>query len=334
MARGTELVRIRRGAYATAPDKPLDPRVAHLQLLEATVAQSSAESVVSHASAAVLHGLPIGNDQLSRVHLTRDREGQGKIRRYVQMHGLSLDDGDVIMLGGFRVTSLARTVLDMSCAFRPLLAVPLGDAALRAGLSTDALTRQLARAGARHGIRQARRTAALLDPRSESPGESMSRVVFVDHRIPASRALSRPSAATRERRQGRAWCRLDDQGVEQRFSVRRRGRKTATGTRGRARAGGPLRAARGPASRSRVAGRALGLVRPVRSGGHARSAQPCFRPRPPSRLDAFAAFPRPCGSNCRRNGEERAQTSDRSGRVRRRLRCSGAGRPARTPGTR
>ena len=34
-------------------------------------------------------------------------------------------------------------------------------------------------------IRQARRTATLLDPRSESPGESMSRVVFADHRIPA-----------------------------------------------------------------------------------------------------------------------------------------------------
>jgi hypothetical protein len=184
-ARGADLVRVRRGAYATPPEEPLDLRVAHLQLLEATVRQSSEESVVSHASAAVLHGLPIGNDQLGQVHLTRDREGQGKIRRYVQVHGLGLDDGDVIELGGFRVTSLARTVLDLSCASRPLLAVPIGDAALRAGMSADALTRQLARAGARHGIRQARRTAALLDPRSESPGESMSRVVFADHRIPA-----------------------------------------------------------------------------------------------------------------------------------------------------
>lgn len=176
-ARRAELVRIRRGAYALPPKNPLDPRVAHLQLLEATVGQSSTESVVSHQSAAVLHGLPIGNDQLGRVHLTRDREGRGKIRRYVQVHGLGLGAGDVIELGGFRVTSLAGTVLDLSCDYRPLLAVPIGDAALRAGMSADALTRQLVRAGARHGIRQARRAAALLDPRSESPGESMSRVV-------------------------------------------------------------------------------------------------------------------------------------------------------------
>ena len=184
-ARGAELVRVRRGAYATPQEEPLDPRVAHLQLLEATVGQSSADSVVSHASAAVLHGLPIGNDQLGRVHLIRDRQGQGKTRRYVQVHGSSLNDGDVIELEGFRVTSLARTVLDLSCALRPLLAVPIGDAALRAGMSADDLSRQLVRAGARHGIGQARRTAALLDPRSESPGESMSRVVFADHRIPA-----------------------------------------------------------------------------------------------------------------------------------------------------
>ena len=184
MARKAELVRVRRGAYAD-PEPSLDPRVAHLRLLEATVAQSAQESVVSHASAAVLHDLPIGTEHLDRVHLTRDRAGQGKIRRYVQVHGSALDDGDVVELRGFQVTSLARTVLDLGCTLRPLLAVPIGDAALLAGMSTVELAAQLDRSCRRHGIAQARRTAALLDPRSESPGESMSRVVFADHRIPA-----------------------------------------------------------------------------------------------------------------------------------------------------
>ncbi len=185
MTRNAELVRIRRGAYVAAGETQTNPRLAHLQLLEATVRQSSSESVVSHASAAVLHGLPIGNDGLGRVHLTRDRQGQGKNRRYVQIHGLSLDDGDVVDLNGFRVTSLARTVLDIACTLRPLLAVPVGDAALGAGLTAQELAAQLDRSGSRHGIGQARRTAALLDRRSESPGESMSRVVFAEHRIPA-----------------------------------------------------------------------------------------------------------------------------------------------------
>ena len=184
MTRNAELVRVRRGAYAPAGETQADPRLAHLQLLEATVGQSSTESVVSHASAAVLHGLPIGNDQLGRVHLTRNRKGQGKNRRYVQIHGLSLDDSDVVEVDGLRVTSLARTVLDIACTLRPLLAVPVGDAALRAGLTAEDLAGQLDQSRSRHGIAQARRTAALLDPRSESPGESMSRVVFAEHRIP------------------------------------------------------------------------------------------------------------------------------------------------------
>ena len=125
MARKAELVRVRRGAYAD-PEPSLDPRVAHLRLLEATVAQSAQESVVSHASAAVLHDLPIGTEHLDRVHLTRDRAGQGKIRRYVQVHGSALDDGDVVELRGFQVTSLARTVLDLGCTLRHSLPSPSG----------------------------------------------------------------------------------------------------------------------------------------------------------------------------------------------------------------
>ena len=58
MVRNAELVRVRRGAYAD-PQPPLDPRVAHLQLLEATVAQSARGSVVSHASAALVHDLSL-----------------------------------------------------------------------------------------------------------------------------------------------------------------------------------------------------------------------------------------------------------------------------------
>jgi hypothetical protein len=142
MTRNAELVRIRRGAYAPPPGSTLDPRIAHRLLLEATLGQSSAESVVSHQSAAVLYGLPIGNDQLDRVHLTRNRVGQGKVRRYVHVHGLPLDDEDVVQVDEFPVTSLARTVLDIACSFRPLQAVPVGDAALRAGLRTEELTTQ------------------------------------------------------------------------------------------------------------------------------------------------------------------------------------------------
>lgn len=184
MTRDAQLVRVRRGAYAAASEGPLDPRVAHLRLLEATTAQSSSDLVVSHASAAVLHSLPIGHDQLDRVHLTQDRNGQGRIRRYVHLHGAVLAADEVAQVDGYRATSLSRTVLDLACALPPLLAVPIGDAALRAGMTTEELMRRLAEAHHRHGIARARRTATLLDPRSESPGESMSRVLFADCHLP------------------------------------------------------------------------------------------------------------------------------------------------------
>ncbi|HLL63586.1 MAG TPA: hypothetical protein VK401_11085 [Propionibacteriaceae bacterium] len=92
---------------------------------------------MSHAPAAVLHGLPVGHDQLDRVHLTQDRRGQGRIRRYVHVHGAALSAEEVTEVDGFRVTSLSRTVLDLACGRQPLLAVPIGDAALRSGITTS-----------------------------------------------------------------------------------------------------------------------------------------------------------------------------------------------------
>jgi hypothetical protein len=89
----------------------------------------------------------------------------------------------VVEIAGFRVTSLSRTVLDVSCAAPPLLAVPVGDAALWSGLRVEELAERIERAGPRRGLVQARRTLSLLDPRSESPGESMSRAVFAENGI-------------------------------------------------------------------------------------------------------------------------------------------------------
>ena len=178
MTRAGQLHRVRRGAYPQSPIAELDPRVAHLRLLEATTRQNSPDAVVSHMSAAALHGLPVWRDGLSRVHLTVSRAGNGKTRRYVHIHGLPIPDDEVVELGGFRVTSLARTVLDLGCQLDLWRAVAVGDAALRLQLNPEELIDVLGRASRRHGIRSARRAAALFDKRAESPQESRSRVIF------------------------------------------------------------------------------------------------------------------------------------------------------------
>lgn len=153
--------------------------------------QSSTDLVASHMSAAAVHGLPLWEKRLARVSLTRNRVGGGQSRRYATIHGLPLAGEDVEVVNGVLVTTVARTILDLACALPRALAVPIGDAALRRKLSEDELAGLLDRAPRRKGIGQARRTIAFLDARSESPGESCSRVVVADLGLPRPELQSR-----------------------------------------------------------------------------------------------------------------------------------------------
>lgn len=87
-------------------------------------------------------------------------------------------------IDGLRVTSAARTVLDLARSLPFDAAVVTGDAALRVGLSPDLLDASLALAAFRPGIGAARRVLGFLDGRSESPGESLSRVVMARDGLP------------------------------------------------------------------------------------------------------------------------------------------------------
>jgi predicted transcriptional regulator of viral defense system len=128
MTRTGALTRIRRGAYANG-DEP-DPHREHRRLLEATWGQTTAESVVSHHSAAVLHGLPVRIPLPPRVHLTRARPSGGKIRTYVHVHVAALSELEVCEIDAFKVTSVARTVVDLARVLDHAEAVALGDAAM------------------------------------------------------------------------------------------------------------------------------------------------------------------------------------------------------------
>ena len=66
MTRAGEVQRIRRGAYDCGPARSLDRRDEHRRLIAATVRQTCVDAAISHMSAAVLHHLPIWNDQLGK----------------------------------------------------------------------------------------------------------------------------------------------------------------------------------------------------------------------------------------------------------------------------
>jgi hypothetical protein len=179
-----ELTWLRRGVYARTAATELCVEQRHRRLIEATVPLPRDGAVISHTSAAVLHGLPVWPSTVSQVHLTRNRMGGGKNPSQVRVHGAPLADVDVTTIDGMPVTSLRRTVLDL-CRTLPIeQAVAAGDRALAYGLAPGELQHAMLELGRAPGVRQARRAIQLLDGRSESAGESVSRVRIISDGLP------------------------------------------------------------------------------------------------------------------------------------------------------
>ena len=170
----------RPGAFVAASDwQRLNDEAKHRALVIATLPKLDSNAVMSHASAAVMHGLPILGTPSTTVHVTYNRKSGGSNRLRLHTHVAPLSDEGSTIIGEVPVTSVARTVLDCACTFDFAAAVAVADNALHRGLTTKAeLELLLSELGRRVGCGQARRVLSFADGRSESPGESWSRVVL------------------------------------------------------------------------------------------------------------------------------------------------------------
>ena len=114
------------------------------------------------------------------------REGDAsRGRRHVHAVPLAAEDVTVTK-DGLAVTSVSRTVVDLARTVGFEQAVVIGDGALHARLTTpEDLLAVLQRARRRPGTPAARRVLEFLDGRSESVGESRSRVQMAAHGLPA-----------------------------------------------------------------------------------------------------------------------------------------------------
>lgn len=176
MVRDEELYRIRRGAFTSTA--PADALARHRQLVTSTLPGIGPANVVSHVSAAVLHGLPVAAKHLARVTVTRPGKGGGRITPYLHQYRTPLPPLDVVTIDQVKRTTLARTVVDMARCGELASAVAAADAALRLGATDAELRAQLVAASHRRGLAQARTVVMLADALSESWGESMSRVAI------------------------------------------------------------------------------------------------------------------------------------------------------------
>ena len=186
LVRAGELNRLRRGAYVDSV-LPADAAARHRLLIRATVAGLRRPAVVSHQSAAVLHELPLWDVALDRVHVTRRPRAWNDTSRVLCCHVARLRDDEVTEVDGIAVTDPVRTALDLARSLPHESAVVTLDAGLHArALSHDVLRGRLLDIVGAPGSRSAARAIAAADGRSESVGESRSRVVLHRWKLPPS----------------------------------------------------------------------------------------------------------------------------------------------------
>ncbi|WP_336881318.1 hypothetical protein [Rhodococcus globerulus] len=178
--------RLHRGAYvSTQPFSELDAHARHRLQVHAIARAANADAVVSHTSAAVLHGLELWNTPLRLVHLTRNRRGGGSTSTHRQVHSALFTADEVTTVDGLRVTTLARTVVDLarSLPFEPALVA--GNSALhRTPLALADITSNLAGVPRHPSHRHAFHAIDAMDGRIESVGESRSLALFVSEHLP------------------------------------------------------------------------------------------------------------------------------------------------------
>ena len=178
MVRRGELRRLQRGSYLP-PGSGLS---GHRAVVVATVAELRRPGVVSHSSAAVLHGLPLWGTSPRRVHLTRNPPAAGSGSSRLHLHVARLPEEQLAVVDGVLTTGATRTVVDLARTLPFESAVVAADAALARGLtSAGPLTNCLETMGSVPGSRRAARVLAFADGDSESVGESRSRVLL--HRL-------------------------------------------------------------------------------------------------------------------------------------------------------
>lgn len=178
------IVRVLRGVYQPAdlPDT-IENRARAAALVVGPFA------VLCDRTAAWLHGVDTFDfrelEILPPLETFRLR-GRGRSRRPECVGGeRDLLPRDVETVGGVKVTTPVRTALDLGCGLRRRDALAALDSYMRLrGVERRQLYVELPRYFRRRGVVQLRRLLPLADPRSESPGESWTRMEIVDAGLP------------------------------------------------------------------------------------------------------------------------------------------------------
>lgn len=183
------ITRVRRGVYTRSERwDELHEAEQYRLFVVATVAGMRAPApIVCGPAAAALWGLPAIGAWPTTVDVAVEVDGGGS-SGLVRRHRLN-ELPPTREVDGIRVTSPARTVVDLARTCQLVSALAGADAALRANLCTiTELDRELAAVPPRaRGREGAANVVHLADERSESPGESLSRARMWELGLPQPR---------------------------------------------------------------------------------------------------------------------------------------------------
>ncbi|WP_133766932.1 hypothetical protein [Amnibacterium kyonggiense] len=175
------LLRLRPGAYVERTAfEVLTPEDRHLVRMRAVAAVAPGTVLFSHASAALLHGLPVLRQRLGSVHVTVEDEDD-RHRTGLTMHRFLVQDREVVRFSDLVTTGVGRTVVDLAGGLPFEEGVMAASGALAAGVPRVLLEEAIGVAGPRRANRRMRDAIAFGHPGAESAGESRTLVTF--HRL-------------------------------------------------------------------------------------------------------------------------------------------------------
>lgn len=178
------LIRLRRGAYVRQLEwQAAKPWERDRLLITGHYESTGGLSRYSHVSAARLHGCRVWKSP-PLIHITTGySNSRSSAGTDVRTHRLPLADEERISLwtlDGREIltTSLERTVLDCARILPLDEAAVIGDHALHKGTSLEAVRQLLIESPTKRGSRKAANLLDMLDGRSESAGETRTRLLL------------------------------------------------------------------------------------------------------------------------------------------------------------
>lgn len=173
------IIRLAKGRYVSAADfRTLKPERRHALRVEATLPTFSFPVVASHYSALALYGLRVWRADLGRIHFARVAAGERYSRRGIAVHP-RYGPADQVVIESLHAVHPTIAVLGAAMLCGVESGVIAADGALAVGLTTvDHLGEWTDRLSGWPMICRARRAVELADGRSESPGESRTRLIL------------------------------------------------------------------------------------------------------------------------------------------------------------